>query len=995
MPFHNTLAQGNSPNILLVLTDDQSWNGTSVLMDPSIAGSKSDFYQTPRLEELAAQGMRFTNGYSSASVCAPTRAAILTGMSPAQLQMTDLKDARPGTGRWTGLYSRLPLTGPAPQPLDPSLTSIPQILRQVDPNYAAAHYGKWHLNLEGQPAPPVFGYDDSLDPKAPGPEDPKGVGQLATLSSNFIEQQVNQGKPFFVQMSTRAVHDPVSAPQELIDKYSNLPAGTIHKSVDYAAMTEDLDNALGTVMDKLVELGVEDNTYVIFTSDNGAPTTLSSSTPLKRGKATLHEGGIRVPFVVSGPGIQQNSVSDVPITTTDLFSTIAGLAGNTATLPENVEGADFSSVLHNAGDLPTGVDHLARNFHEGGEIYWHSPHNYGIGPNYRIAPSSAIRDGDYKLHVHYGEHGGPDQLSLFNLSTDTGETFNLAASQPALAAQLKSKLDRYLERVDASFAFDVKDNITLEWSADTAGTESDAWRSQIRVKNKIRETFALSEGSESPTPLVANSYQRQLENQAFHFDGNDAMRRMFFQVGDLTDMRKNTPNAGTPDLNRSASMEFWVRLDSLSGEHILFESGDATNGLSVTLGDADADGKSNDVRFRVLADTQSNSSQDLTVTAKLDRFLDPTQDFFHVTTVFNDDPNDRYSEVYINGALAGRVAGVLGEGESLRWDAYDGAALGGISNNDINSGPGQLGGSGGTGDLPFAGGGFRGELANFRFYNHAIGASDVQSQYNSALAPTNQGIASFSGDALSPAVRPVNISHGAFESSSLIVIQERTDELAVQLVADALIASGQTLEDSSLGTMGTLPAGTDFVSYLMQFDPVGDSPGMLETVSGSIQFKDEIIGILFDSGSLVASDNLLNSVGEYGEDLDRGLTLSGNDFLTISEDLLTLDFSLSVDSDAMLQFRVLTDITLDGDINIDGYVDGADFLEFQRGFGTDYDANDLANIQDKYGSSAPGLATASAGQVPEPTALVLALFASSALIFRRRLALHRGAPAAL
>jgi arylsulfatase A-like enzyme len=153
-------AVGQPPNIVLVLTDDQSWNGTSVQMDPSRPNSKSDFYQTPRLEELAAAGMRFSNGYSSAPVCAPTRAAIQTGMSPAQLQMTDLHFALPpGSVRWEGGYTNLPLTPPAPLPFDPNLYTLPRIIKDSNPDYVTAHFNKWHLDFLASTTPQATGYD--------------------------------------------------------------------------------------------------------------------------------------------------------------------------------------------------------------------------------------------------------------------------------------------------------------------------------------------------------------------------------------------------------------------------------------------------------------------------------------------------------------------------------------------------------------------------------------------------------------------------------------------------------------------------------------------------------------------------------------------------------------------------------------------------------------------------------------------------------------------
>jgi hypothetical protein len=615
------------------------------------------------------------------------------------------------------------------------------------------------------------------------------------------------------------------------------------------------------------------------------------------------------------------------VTTTDLYSTIAGLAGHVGPLPSNVEGANLVPVLMNGGVLPDGMDHLSRNFHEGGEVYFHWPMNFG-GFN-RTKPSSAVRDGDFKFYLEYAENGGDDKLFLYNLATDIGESVNLASSMPEKVAELRAKMDRYFESIDASFAFDVKDNITLQWDASAPGAELNRWRSTIKVGNKPAEMWTLGAETKEPQRQSIETHQPGLPDHAFHFDGDDAMDRLFFQVGD-DGPRKVVLNPGTPDWDRSASMEFWVRLDSIVNGQVLFESGNDTSGISASLGDADSDGKTNDLRFRILGLTGPNGGlggvlNSLTVTAPIDRFADPQGDFVHIVTVFNDDPNDRYGEIYVNGALAAHVDGLTGVEQSLQWDGYDNSGLGNVGGNGI-------GGNGGSGDLPFSGG-FRGQMALFRFRNHVVSASTILDSYNSVLEPVDYGIHSVAGSALVPVIRPANVSLDAHESASLMVVEERTDVLGVGLDVDAVIGGPITLDAIESGTAGALTAGTLFTSYLLQFDPANNNGAVTESVTGSVQFSQEILAILFDSASLADSDALLGAIGDYGIEADRGMLLSGGDFLTISSDRRTLEFDLSIPGDELLQFRVVTDQVQSADFDKNWFVNSADLAIWEAAYG--------------------------------------------------------------
>ncbi len=972
-----------APNIVLIIVDDMSWNGMSLLMDPTVPGSKSDFYQTPNLAALANNGMRFSNGYSAGTVCSPTRAALMTGKSPAQLNHTDLKDSQPGTPRYEGQFVGLPLTPPTPELFDPNGFNLPRLIKQANPSYQTALLGKWHLDIPSTTTPTASGFDIFDDVNLPPDSvDPWGVQALSNKANALMTGFAASDTPFFIELAHRSPHPPVRARPGLIEKYENLPPGVVHNSAGYAAMMEDLDSSVGTVLAKIDELGIADNTYVVFTADHGAAQALSRSTPLRGGKATMWEGGIRVPYLFQGPGIAAGSVSDVPITTTDLFTTIGSWAGYNGPVPQGVEGADLSPVLENGGALPAGMDHLERQYAQGGELYFHSPNNQAVGTTTRIKPSSGVREGDFKLYVEYSETGGADRLFLYNLKTDIGETMNLAVSNPTKTAELKAKLDNYLEAVDASFAYDVKKPIQLAWDAGAPGADAAGWRSTIDAKYKVRETWKLNQGAAAPVRTAAESFQPGLANSAFVFDGADGMSGRFWHVAD-NGPRKTTLTPGTPDFDRSVSTQVWFRLDDLQHNQVLVESGDATAGLSLTLGNADGVGGSNNLRLRVRGVT--GESIDLTV--PINRFADPTKDFISATAVFNDSNDSRYVELYVNGALAGKTLGQLGAEHSLQWDSYDDAGLG-------NAGGTGLGANGGTGALPFTGG-LRGEIAAANFYNYALTPAQVLSGYNSVLNPVNFGIASFGGGATSPSQRPSSVALGISEAAQARIVHERNDALDGTLSLDVRINADVTLRSNSMGSAGALPTGMFVSSYLVNFDPTG-APAGDQSVTGVVKFDQQILGVIFDDASLAITDAVLGSIGDFGATADRGLQLmgvgAGSDFLKISDDRRTLTFKLTTDGAGMQQFRVLTEYVNGGDFNGDGVVSGADLAIWKTSMGVnasgdadgdgDTDGADYLVWQSNFGTgvaySSPN-AGVSIAAIPEPASMTLLLICGAML----------------
>jgi len=439
-------------NFVLVLADDLGWT------DLGCYGSS--FYRTPNIDRLAAEGMRFTDAYAAAPVCSPTRAAILTGQYPARLRVTDwIPGLEP-----PGMMLRQPEWV---RHLPYEETTIPELLRPA--GYASASIGKWHLGSEGS-YPEQHGFDRNIagtglaQPKtyfAPygiptleeGPSGEYLTDRLAEEAARWLSGIGS--RPFFLYMSHFAVHMPIQGKAELIKQYrTRIRPGVSHSHPVYAAMIESLDQAVGKLVARLEQMRVADRTVVIFTSDNGGvikPQHITSNEPLRGEKGTLYEGGIRVPLIVKWPGVTSpGSVSHVPVASIDLLPTIAEIAG--LPLPSRgVDGKSLAPLLRGTGTLQREA------------LYWHYPHynlHQALTP---LAPSGAIRKGDWKL-IEQFEDG---RLELFNLSNDIGERFNLASSMTEKARELQQELAAWRKAVNAQMPMPTPENYdprkTEEW----------------------------------------------------------------------------------------------------------------------------------------------------------------------------------------------------------------------------------------------------------------------------------------------------------------------------------------------------------------------------------------------------------------------------------------------------------------------------------------------------------------------------------------------------
>lgn len=420
----NVVANEQRPNIVFMLADDQGWNETSVQMHPEIPDSKSDFCQTPWLEKLASQGMRFSAAYAPAPKCAPTRLSLQTGMSPAQNHMTyGSRSVTAADG-----YRLIP-----PQDIrniSDDVTTIAEVLRKA--GYATAHYGKWHIGGGG---PGRHGYDEhdgdigneyAFKFADPNPVDIFGMAERAEA---FMEKHSEEGKPFFIQMSWHALHAPHNAMKATLEKYQNLPAGRLHRDPQRAAINENLDEGVGRVMQAIERLGIGDNTFLIYMSDNGGSGRKGG--PLAGGKSVVLEGGIRIPLIVRGPGVQGNSWCHTPVVGYDFFPTFCEWA-EAMGLPSTIEGGSIVSLLNGTGEAVN----RPRD-----ELVFYFPHYHSAD-----GPHAAIRSGDLKLIRFYET----DKSALFDLSKDIGERNDLASSMPDDVKRLNQQLTAYLNAVGAS-----------------------------------------------------------------------------------------------------------------------------------------------------------------------------------------------------------------------------------------------------------------------------------------------------------------------------------------------------------------------------------------------------------------------------------------------------------------------------------------------------------------------------------------------------------------
>ena len=447
------------PNFVFILVDDLGWT------DLGCFGSS--FYETPNINRLATQGMRFTNAYAACPVCSPTRASIMAGKYPARMNTTDWFGApQPETvgNHWTKNKPLLPAQYLEQMPL--AEVTLAETLKNN--SYSTFFAGKWHLGNEGF-YPEDQGFDinkggwERGGPYGPGkyftpygnpkledgPEGEHLPDRLATETCKFIESQTD--KPFLAYLSFYSVHTPLMSRQDLEEKYQQkaeiLDIQTPHWGTEgdrkwrivqdnpvYGGMVEAMDQAVGKVLNKLNDLKLDQNTIVIFMSDNGGLSTSeghpTTNLPLRAGKGWLYEGGIREPMIIKWPGVTDpGSVCEIPVISTDFYPTMLAMAELDQIPEQHKDGINIVPLLK-------GNESLKRK-----ALFWHYPH-YG---NQGGSPGSAVRSGDYKLIKFYEDN----HLELYNLRDDIGEKKNLVAEMPEKTKELQRELNDWLKEVDA------------------------------------------------------------------------------------------------------------------------------------------------------------------------------------------------------------------------------------------------------------------------------------------------------------------------------------------------------------------------------------------------------------------------------------------------------------------------------------------------------------------------------------------------------------------
>ena len=451
-----SLQAADRPNIVFFLVDD--------LGQRDLGCYGSTFYETPNLDQLAKDGMLFTDAYAACPVCSPTRASVLTGQWPQRTGITDYIGAPTEPEKWKRNTKLLPATYADRLALDaPTLAKA-----MKGAGYATFFAGKWHLGPEGW-WPENQGFDinrGGIDRGGPyggkkyfspygnprlsdGPEGEHLPDRLATETGEFME--ANRDKPFFAYYSFYDVHTPLMARADLLKKYEakrerlglteawgregERDVRLVQEHAVYAAMVEAMDLAVGKVLAKIDELELREKTLVIFTSDNGGLSTSegwpTSNLPLRGGKGWMYEGGIREPLIVRWPKVvEAGSICDTPVSSPDFFPTLLEATGSKPANDQLMDGLSLIP-LFKKGKLPERA------------LFWHYPH-YG---NQGGAPGAAIRRGDFKLIEWFED----DRLELFNLGIDPGEKSDLSSEQSALASELRTELHAWQKEIGAKF----------------------------------------------------------------------------------------------------------------------------------------------------------------------------------------------------------------------------------------------------------------------------------------------------------------------------------------------------------------------------------------------------------------------------------------------------------------------------------------------------------------------------------------------------------------
>ncbi len=433
-------ATSQKPNIIYINTDDLGYKDTAVY--------GSTFYETPNIDSLAKSGIVFTHGYAGAANCAPSRACLLSGMNTPKHGIYTVGTSERGDTR---LRKLIPTVNT--EILADSIVTMAEMLKSA--GYSTATFGKWHLGkdprtqgfdinvgggLNGSPGRGGYFSPWSVPALEDGPEGENLTDRLTSEVLSYLKSY-KSGKPFFIYLPFYAVHQPLMTFPELEEKYTSKKGNELQNNATYAGMVETTDTNIGKLLTYLKKTGLDQNTLVIFTSDNGGIRKISNQDPLRAGKGSYYEGGIRVPFIFSWPGhIKPGSTTDTPITNLDIYPTLLEITqANTA--GKMLDGNSILPVLKGKT--------IAQR-----PLYFHFPiylqayseqSDQGRDPLFRTRPGSVLIEGDWKLHQYF-EDGG---LELYNLKSDPGENKNLAEAYPEKTNTLLQNLKVWRNQVKA------------------------------------------------------------------------------------------------------------------------------------------------------------------------------------------------------------------------------------------------------------------------------------------------------------------------------------------------------------------------------------------------------------------------------------------------------------------------------------------------------------------------------------------------------------------
>jgi arylsulfatase A len=474
-----------SPNIIFIITDDQGWTSVSYPSDPDLPDSASDFIETPNMATLASEGMRFTQAYTPNPICAPARHAMLFGQRTTRHKYNRDETWIDRAPDWLTIPKALKTANPeyrtahfgkwhvGVRPKEAGFDFTDGLTDNEEGDSAAGKVFA-DINFIDQEVMDAYNQAHGIDTTLVNPEgrdrsvtfytneDPKTAFSLTARASAFIREAVADGKPFYAHIAHYAIHTSFSAREETFKRFQTKPPGEKHDDPGFAAMAYDMDEAIGQVMSLVKELGIEDNTYIVLIADNGGVEYFSQTShidaqanilgthrtkiaaanaPLRDGKHSFYEGGLRVPFLIAGPNIEANSHSNEPITGLDLLPTFARLAGYEGTFDGPLDGESLVPLIDGAEDTVFERQDPTLIFHQAG----------------RRPGRSAVREGKYKLVKHWSRRSEvngetlPYTLELYDLDMDIGEQNDLSGTHPDIVADLHGKLLQHIDEANSEF----------------------------------------------------------------------------------------------------------------------------------------------------------------------------------------------------------------------------------------------------------------------------------------------------------------------------------------------------------------------------------------------------------------------------------------------------------------------------------------------------------------------------------------------------------------